>query len=175
MKVAKITPRITSHRRQGIKEFLQHEAVLLHKAPHEDHPQHFSGEAASLGVTRFGGSVSSDLRRIYDNPQEKFRRTGWLCRHGNGTVAAAWGFQHQPNHLHCVWHGQNLSLCRSEYLSCSAQSHLPAIQQTECRVEVLTTETKTWLSRQYPFHILFRHTYSSSMLKWHKKWFRFIS
>ena len=76
MKVAKITPRITSHRWQGIKEFLQHEAVLLHKAPHEDHPQHFSGEAASLGVTRFGGSVSSDLRRIYDNPQEKFRRTG---------------------------------------------------------------------------------------------------
>ena len=30
-------------------------------------------------------------------------------------------------------------------------------QQTEYRVEVLTTETKTWLSRQYLFHILFRH------------------
>ena len=113
------------------------------------------------------GSTTPSPGEIQENGMTKSWQRNSSCCMGNST--------NQTIFIACGM--KNLSLCRSEYLSCSARSHLRAIQWMEGFVPQinnrLSAELKcSPLKPRHGFHVnIFftsysdMYTYSSSMLK----------
>ena len=145
-------------------------------------------ETRNLGpihkISRLGGVSRGDslwrigVLRSIQSPGE-IRRTGWQSHFGSRTVAAEEALQTAVNHLRCVWRMtvQNLSLCRSEYLSCLARTHL-SNSIWKVLVHKSTTDcVQSWSAHHWNLDMAFTSisfsypipVYSSSDTR---KWFR---